>query len=142
MAINDRCYSLGQSGVKRFCSERYLDNYCTYVQRPGDSTEYRSCVYTCEGDGCNGSAETPNANKTNNTTDTLLSCYQCDSTEDVRCNEDLTNKTIIPLLPCSTISEPRYCVKMTGIFGGQYMFHFAYDKSLGKGIARSTPAVV
>lgn len=46
----------GNLGAKRFCSERYLDNYCTYVQRPGDQREYRSCVYTCTGDGCNGSA--------------------------------------------------------------------------------------
>jgi len=45
----------GNLGSRRFCSERYLDNYCTYVQRPGDQREYRSCVYTCTGDGCNGS---------------------------------------------------------------------------------------
>jgi len=45
----------GNLGSKRFCSERFLDNYCTYVQRPGDQREYRSCVYTCTGDGCNGS---------------------------------------------------------------------------------------
>jgi len=45
----------GNLGAKRFCSERFLDNYCTYVQRPGDQREYRSCVYTCTGDGCNGS---------------------------------------------------------------------------------------
>lgn len=46
----------GNLGAKRFCSERFLDNYCTYVQRPGDQREYRSCVYTCTGDGCNGSS--------------------------------------------------------------------------------------
>jgi len=45
----------GSLGSRRFCSERYLDNYCTYVQRPGDQREYRSCVYTCTGDGCNAS---------------------------------------------------------------------------------------
>jgi len=48
-------YFLGSLGSRRFCSERYLDNYCTYVQRPGDQREYRSCVYTCTGDGCNAS---------------------------------------------------------------------------------------
>lgn len=45
----------GNLGAKRFCSERFLDNYCTYVRRPGDQREYRSCVYTCTGDGCNSS---------------------------------------------------------------------------------------
>ena len=118
---------LGQPGVKRFCSERFLDTYCTYIRRPGDPTEYPSCVSTCESDGCNGFAEAPSANKTN-TTDTLLSCYQCDSSEDIRCSEELTNKTTLRPLPCNTLSEASYCVKMTGVFGG--ILHFAYNKSL------------
>ena len=58
----------------------------------------------------------------------LLSCYQCDSSEDIRCSEELTNKTTLRPLPCNTLSEASYCVKMTGVFGG--ILHFAYNKSL------------
>ncbi|XP_050293484.1 U-scoloptoxin(05)-Sm1a [Anthonomus grandis grandis] len=43
----------GGIGTKRFCSSLDLGNYCNYVQQPGDKLEYRSCVYTCTGDGCN-----------------------------------------------------------------------------------------
>ncbi|XP_076349537.1 UPAR/Ly6 domain-containing protein bou-like isoform X2 [Tachypleus tridentatus] len=43
----------GEIGTKRFCSSRHHGNYCEYIRRPGDDREYRSCVYTCSGDGCN-----------------------------------------------------------------------------------------
>ncbi|KFM75035.1 hypothetical protein X975_08902, partial [Stegodyphus mimosarum] len=44
----------GTIGTRRFCSSRHHGNYCEYVRRPGDEREYRSCVYTCYSDGCNG----------------------------------------------------------------------------------------
>ncbi|XP_054707951.1 U-scoloptoxin(05)-Er3a-like [Uloborus diversus] len=44
----------GTIGTRRFCSSRHHGNYCEYVRRPGDEREYRSCVYTCFTDGCNG----------------------------------------------------------------------------------------
>ncbi|CAL1291910.1 unnamed protein product [Larinioides sclopetarius] len=44
----------GTIGTRRFCSSRHHGNYCEYVRRPGDEREYRSCVYTCSSDGCNG----------------------------------------------------------------------------------------
>ncbi|XP_053677076.1 U-scoloptoxin(05)-Sm1a [Anopheles nili] len=40
-------------GAKRYCSSRDLGNYCNYVRNPGDQIEYRSCIYTCDTDGCN-----------------------------------------------------------------------------------------
>lgn len=43
----------GGIGTKRFCSSLDLGNYCNYVQQPGDSLLYRTCIYTCTGDGCN-----------------------------------------------------------------------------------------
>ncbi|UYV77986.1 hypothetical protein LAZ67_15003103 [Cordylochernes scorpioides] len=43
----------GVIGTSRFCSSRHHGNYCEYVRRPGDPREYRSCVYTCNRDGCN-----------------------------------------------------------------------------------------
>ncbi|XP_043465443.1 U-scoloptoxin(05)-Sm1a isoform X1 [Leptopilina heterotoma] len=43
----------GGIGTKRECSSYNLGNYCDYVQQPGDKLEYRTCVYTCTGDGCN-----------------------------------------------------------------------------------------
>lgn len=43
----------GGIGTKRFCSSLDLGNYCNYVQQPGDQLEYRSCLFTCTGDGCN-----------------------------------------------------------------------------------------
>ncbi|KAJ8920395.1 hypothetical protein NQ315_005261 [Exocentrus adspersus] len=43
----------GGIGAKRFCSSLDLGNYCNYVQQPGDILNYRTCVYTCTGDGCN-----------------------------------------------------------------------------------------
>lgn len=48
-------YFLGGLGVKRYCSSHDLGNYCDYVQQPGDTLEYRTCVYTCDSDDCNGS---------------------------------------------------------------------------------------
>ncbi|CAH2239945.1 U-scoloptoxin(05)-Sm1a isoform X1 [Pararge aegeria] len=44
----------GGIGTKRFCSSLDLGNYCNYVQQPGDKLEYRTCIYTCGTDGCNG----------------------------------------------------------------------------------------
>ncbi|XP_052860922.1 U-scoloptoxin(05)-Sm1a [Anopheles cruzii] len=41
-------------GAKRYCSSRDLGNYCNYVRNPGDQIEYRSCIFTCGSDGCNG----------------------------------------------------------------------------------------
>lgn len=46
-------YVTGQLGTKRFCSARDWGNYCEWVRRPGDEREYRACVFTCWGDGCN-----------------------------------------------------------------------------------------
>lgn len=45
----------GGLGTKRFCSSKDLGNYCNYIKQPGDILEYRSCVYTCNTDGCNTS---------------------------------------------------------------------------------------
>uniref|UniRef100_A0A1B6FM29 Protein sleepless n=1 Tax=Cuerna arida TaxID=1464854 RepID=A0A1B6FM29_9HEMI len=45
----------GGLGTKRFCSSLDLGNYCNYIKQPGDVMEYRSCVYTCDSDGCNAS---------------------------------------------------------------------------------------
>ncbi|XP_055838595.1 U-scoloptoxin(05)-Sm1a [Episyrphus balteatus] len=44
----------GGIGAKRFCSSKDLGNYCDYVQNKGDVMEYRSCIFTCDTDGCNG----------------------------------------------------------------------------------------
>lgn len=46
----------GGIGAKRFCSSKDLGNYCHYVQNKGDEMEYRSCIFTCSTDGCNGSS--------------------------------------------------------------------------------------
>ncbi|KAJ3641134.1 hypothetical protein Zmor_027652 [Zophobas morio] len=46
----------GGIGAKRFCSSLDLGNYCNYVKQPGDILTYRTCVYTCTGDGCNPSS--------------------------------------------------------------------------------------
>ncbi|XP_072386623.1 UPAR/Ly6 domain-containing protein bou isoform X2 [Diabrotica undecimpunctata] len=46
----------GGIGTKRFCSSLDLGNYCNYVKQPGDSLTYRTCLYTCTGDGCNPAA--------------------------------------------------------------------------------------
>ncbi|XP_074042130.1 glycosylphosphatidylinositol anchored membrane protein boudin isoform X2 [Leptinotarsa decemlineata] len=43
----------GGIGAKRFCSSLDLGNYCNYVKQPGDILNYRTCVFTCTGDGCN-----------------------------------------------------------------------------------------
>ncbi|OWR42322.1 hypothetical protein KGM_201039 [Danaus plexippus plexippus] len=39
--------------TKRYCSSLDLGNYCNYVKQPGDKMEYRTCIYTCNTDGCN-----------------------------------------------------------------------------------------
>ncbi|XP_067636146.1 UPAR/Ly6 domain-containing protein bou [Eurosta solidaginis] len=44
----------GGIGAKRFCSSKDLGNYCDYVKNKGDRMDYRSCIYTCSSDGCNG----------------------------------------------------------------------------------------
>ncbi|XP_044262865.1 U-scoloptoxin(05)-Sm1a [Tribolium madens] len=46
----------GGIGAKRFCSSLDLGNYCNYVKQPGDVLSYRTCVFTCTGDGCNPSS--------------------------------------------------------------------------------------
>ncbi|XP_028131169.1 U-scoloptoxin(05)-Cw1a isoform X1 [Diabrotica virgifera virgifera] len=46
----------GGIGTKRFCSSLDLGNYCNYVKQPGDTLTYRTCLYTCTGDGCNPAA--------------------------------------------------------------------------------------
>lgn len=43
----------GRIGTKRDCSSVDRGNYCNYVQLTGDQLEYRSCYFTCTGDGCN-----------------------------------------------------------------------------------------
>lgn len=48
-------FYLGGIGAKRFCSSLDLGNYCNYVKQPGDILTYRTCVFTCTGDGCNPS---------------------------------------------------------------------------------------
>merc|ERR1712141_722250 len=44
----------GKLGTKRFCSSRDWGDYCEYIQRPGDPREYRSCIYSCSTNYCNG----------------------------------------------------------------------------------------
>ncbi|XP_043260677.1 U-scoloptoxin(05)-Sm1a isoform X2 [Colletes gigas] len=46
----------GGIGTKRFCSALDLGNYCDYVKRQGDKLTYRTCIFTCTGDGCNPAA--------------------------------------------------------------------------------------
>lgn len=46
----------GKLGTKRFCSSKNWGNYCEYIQRPGDTQQYRSCVLTCSTYGCNPAA--------------------------------------------------------------------------------------
>ncbi|XP_063702241.1 U-scoloptoxin(05)-Sm1a [Culicoides brevitarsis] len=45
----------GGIGAKRYCSSKDLGNYCDYVKNKGDGMEYRSCIFTCDTDGCNHS---------------------------------------------------------------------------------------
>ncbi|XP_077293091.1 glycosylphosphatidylinositol anchored membrane protein boudin [Arctopsyche grandis] len=45
----------GGIGTRRYCSALDLGNYCNYVKQKGDSLEYRSCIFTCNTDGCNSS---------------------------------------------------------------------------------------
>lgn len=46
----------GGIGAKRFCSSKDLGNYCDYVRNKGDRMDYRSCIYTCNTEGCNGAS--------------------------------------------------------------------------------------
>jgi len=48
----------GGIGAIRYCSSKDLGNYCDYVQNKGDQMEYRSCIFTCDSDGCNLSSTT------------------------------------------------------------------------------------
>ncbi|XP_060662157.1 uncharacterized protein LOC132795463 [Drosophila nasuta] len=48
----------GGIGAKRFCSSKDLGNYCDYVRNKGDRMDYRSCIYTCDTDGCNAATTT------------------------------------------------------------------------------------
>ncbi|KAJ8733400.1 hypothetical protein PYW08_001698 [Mythimna loreyi] len=43
----------GGISTKRYCSSLDLGNYCNYVKQPGDKLEYRTCIFTCNSDGCN-----------------------------------------------------------------------------------------
>ncbi|XP_076302578.1 UPAR/Ly6 domain-containing protein bou-like [Lasioglossum baleicum] len=43
----------GGIGTKRFCSALDQGNYCDYVNQQGDKLTYRTCIFTCTGDGCN-----------------------------------------------------------------------------------------
>lgn len=60
----------GEIGTKRFCSSKHLGNYCDYNSRTGDvndrgnKREYRACIYTCSGDGCNPASNTAAASAT------------------------------------------------------------------------------
>ncbi|KAH8276012.1 hypothetical protein KR018_007466, partial [Drosophila ironensis] len=51
----------GGIGAKRFCSSKDLGNYCDYVRNKGDRMDYRSCIYTCDTDGCNSAPASLNA---------------------------------------------------------------------------------
>ena len=47
----------GKLGTKRFCSSKDWGNYCEYIKRPGDTQEYRSCVFSCSRSECNTASE-------------------------------------------------------------------------------------
>ncbi|XP_014276557.1 UPAR/Ly6 domain-containing protein bou [Halyomorpha halys] len=47
----------GGVGTRRYCSSVDMGNYCNYIKQPGDTKEYRSCVFTCDSDGCNGAPD-------------------------------------------------------------------------------------
>lgn len=49
---------IGGIGAIRYCSSRDLGNYCNDVKNKGDELEYRSCIFTCDTDGCNKSSFT------------------------------------------------------------------------------------
>ncbi|VVC44148.1 Hypothetical protein CINCED_3A017343 [Cinara cedri] len=50
-------YHEGRFGVRRFCSVHNLDDRCEFSNIiSGDERDYRTCVYTCSSDGCNGSS--------------------------------------------------------------------------------------
>ncbi|XP_011500171.1 PREDICTED: uncharacterized protein LOC105364028 [Ceratosolen solmsi marchali] len=43
----------GGIGTKRLCSSVDLGNFCDYVKQPGDKLTYRTCLFTCNSNGCN-----------------------------------------------------------------------------------------
>ncbi|UXI17066.1 hypothetical protein NH340_JMT03009 [Sarcoptes scabiei] len=51
---------------------------------------------------------------------TAINCYQCDSNSDLECSEifDLERTQLKPK-PCDDVYEASYCIKTTGLFGGQ-----------------------
>lgn len=46
----------GGIGTKRYCSALHMGNYCDYVKQQGDKLTYRTCIFTCDTDGCNHAA--------------------------------------------------------------------------------------
>ena len=52
----------GVVGTTRFCTSRDMGNECKFVTYPNHDRVYRACIYTCEGNHCNGAAGvTPSA---------------------------------------------------------------------------------
>ncbi|XP_044009362.1 U-scoloptoxin(05)-Sm1a isoform X1 [Aphidius gifuensis] len=49
----------GGVGTKRFCSSANLGNDCHYTNTAGDdqNIKYRTCIYTCDSDGCNSATK-------------------------------------------------------------------------------------
>lgn len=47
-----------------------------------------------------------------------IECYQCNSTHERTCAEALPQHHSLYSFPCNHLQEPRYCVKMTGMFEG------------------------
>ncbi|XP_069978770.1 UPAR/Ly6 domain-containing protein bou [Penaeus vannamei] len=45
-----------------------------------------------------------------------IECYQCNSTHERTCAEALPQHHSLYSFPCNHLQEPRYCVKMTGMF--------------------------
>ncbi|XP_037775738.1 U-scoloptoxin(05)-Sm1a-like isoform X2 [Penaeus monodon] len=48
-----------------------------------------------------------------------IECYQCNSTHERTCAEALPQHHSLYSFPCNHLQEPRYCVKMTGMFEGE-----------------------
>ncbi|KOB57776.1 Uncharacterized protein OBRU01_25678, partial [Operophtera brumata] len=42
--------------IKHVGRNEDLGNFCNYVQQPGDKLDYRTCIYTCDSDGCNSAS--------------------------------------------------------------------------------------
>lgn len=43
----------GTVGTHRFCSSRDMGHQCQDIWYPDHDRMYRSCIFTCSGDGCN-----------------------------------------------------------------------------------------